>query len=528
VYLPLYISPNQDFELTVDVQDCEAPDPAPNTQCCDYSICLEDAGGNGWEGGNVALFINGVEQGTYTLATGSGPECYTFSVCTDDTISTVYTSGTNPGENYYEIRDGSDAIVWEESTTGSTVPGDICSTALKAFCPECPAPSDLTVTNTTTTSVDIGWTSNGTETEWDLEYGFYGFIPTVTPTITVSANPVTISSLTPSECYQVYIRAICGVGDYSDWTGPYNFCTSCPPAAPYLNHFDILLSGEVANCWTVDTNNTSYTWGQWWFTTIPWDRFAGIEASSTAQDEWLNTPPFDLSVRADNICSFDWLIVDYDAFVTNDLADVFFLVTEDGGLTYDTLWTEDSVGVFDAYQWYYEEFNISSYSSSSVQFAFRYVGQDASYFFMDHFHLGTAPAATEWTGDVNTKYYQAGNWTNGVAFYPTNISIPDVSTGLNRYPSLYHAAGGNQLHLANASAFSIMVRGLLKLTSGSRAIFSNKSISSSSDKVDTLEKHEPGIWNKYTIKNKKEGSCARHNQELIMINPNKPKKSLPR
>jgi hypothetical protein len=528
VYLPLYISPNQDFELTVDVQDCEAPAPAPNGECCDYSICLEDAGGNGWEGGNVLLYVNGVEQGSYTLATGSGPECYTFSACTDDTISTIYTSGTNPGENYYEIRNGSDAVIWEESTTGSAVPGDICSTALKAFCPECAAPSNLTASNTTSTSVDIGWTQNGTETQWELEYGVYGFTPTATPTIAVSTNPATIGSLSPGECYQVYVRAVCGTDEYSDWSGPLDFCTSCPPSAPYLNNFDIVLTGEVANCWTVDATNTTSTWGQWRFTSISWDWFAGIEANTTAQDEWLNTPSFDLSTRADNIVSFDWLVIDYDAFVTNDLADVFFLVTEDGGITYDTLWTEDSVGVFDTYQWYYEEFDISGYSSSNVQFSFRYVGQNASYFFMDHFHLGTAPASTEWTGSVNTKYYQTGNWSNGVAFYPTIISIPDVSASTNRYPSLYHAAGGSQLQLSSSSELSIMVRGLLQLKSGSRNIYSNKSQTTSSGKFSTLQKYDPGMSQTHTKPYQKKGSSEGYTHELIRANPNRLKKNLPR
>src|SRR5699024_2012689 len=40
-------------------------------------------------------------------------------------------------------------------------------------------------------------------------------------------NPYTVENLDPSASYEFYIRAICGEGTYSEWTGPTNVITQC-------------------------------------------------------------------------------------------------------------------------------------------------------------------------------------------------------------------------------------------------------------------------------------------------------------
>ncbi len=95
--------------------------------------------------------------------------------------------------------------------------------------PTCPQPISLTVTNLLPDQVDLGWTEFGSATQWDIEYGASGFSQGTGTTVSgVNTNPYTITGLTGSTDYDFYVRADCGGGDLSDWSGPYTFTTADP------------------------------------------------------------------------------------------------------------------------------------------------------------------------------------------------------------------------------------------------------------------------------------------------------------
>jgi len=56
---------------------------------CDYTFELWDDWGDGWNGGQIEVFLNGVSAGIYTVASGSGPDSYTIAVNDGDLITTV-------------------------------------------------------------------------------------------------------------------------------------------------------------------------------------------------------------------------------------------------------------------------------------------------------------------------------------------------------------------------------------------------------------------------------------------------------
>ena len=85
-------------------------------------------------------------------------------------------------------------------------------------CPSCFTPTALAVTNVTTTGADFGWTAGGTETAWNVEYGPAGFTLGSGTLVAVTTNPYTLSGLTSSTDYDVYIQADCGGGDVSPWS----------------------------------------------------------------------------------------------------------------------------------------------------------------------------------------------------------------------------------------------------------------------------------------------------------------------
>lgn len=96
--------------------------------------------------------------------------------------------------------------------------------------PTCPQPTQLAVVTATTSTADLTWTVNGSETQWQIKYGPVGFNPQNTGTAVISntnpsVNPTQISGLPANSFYHVYVRAICSPGDTSFYTGPKTFNT---------------------------------------------------------------------------------------------------------------------------------------------------------------------------------------------------------------------------------------------------------------------------------------------------------------
>ena len=86
--------------------------------------------------------------------------------------------------------------------------------------PTCPQPTHLEVDNVTSDAVTLSWTENGTATNWEIEYGPQGFTPGSGTVVSANTYPFTISNLTTATAYQFYVKADCGSGDESLYTGP--------------------------------------------------------------------------------------------------------------------------------------------------------------------------------------------------------------------------------------------------------------------------------------------------------------------
>ncbi|HLP65316.1 DUF7619 domain-containing protein [Flavobacterium sp.] len=95
----------------------------------------------------------------------------------------------------------------------------------------CPKPTSVTTSNVTTNSVVVGWNSNSTATSWEVLALPCGTAPTATSTgIVVSVNPYTLTDLTASTCYNIYVRGICSDTDTSNWSTAATVTTlaTCP------------------------------------------------------------------------------------------------------------------------------------------------------------------------------------------------------------------------------------------------------------------------------------------------------------
>lgn len=119
--------------------------------------------------------------------------------------------------------------------------------------PTCVEPSSGSFANITASTAEFSWTSGpgGTETQWDIEVVVSGNSPTGTPTNAgVTSNPYTLMSLSSGTIYDVYVRADCGGGDTSIWSGSFSFSTvagndDCSGATSVAHESGVALPGSA-------------------------------------------------------------------------------------------------------------------------------------------------------------------------------------------------------------------------------------------------------------------------------------------
>jgi hypothetical protein len=102
-----YIGCTYTMTLSCSVGCSQPPTPTPPPGTCAHEIVLWDTFGDGWNGGMVDVLVNGiVVLDNITLASGSGPANFNFFAGTGDAIQVIWTAGSWPGENYFDVYDG--------------------------------------------------------------------------------------------------------------------------------------------------------------------------------------------------------------------------------------------------------------------------------------------------------------------------------------------------------------------------------------------------------------------------------------
>ena len=124
----------------------------------------------------------------------------------------------------------------------------------------CPAPTGLTLASVSTDEATITW--NGTASSYNVEYGETGFTPG-TGTVNVAlTESFTLTNLTPSTSYTIYVNSDCSDNNDSlSTTVSFSFSTTQVPAAlPYTADFTVssewlLNNGTCSNNWITGTVN---------------------------------------------------------------------------------------------------------------------------------------------------------------------------------------------------------------------------------------------------------------------------------
>lgn len=173
---------------------------------------------------NDLVFDNATERVFVTTAFGN-----------NQTGSFVVPNGTALGDYRMRIRVDFNAIAPDAcaSTNTRTEAEDYKLTVIAQ--PSCLAPSGLTVGTTTAIGATFNWTASvSTNNGYDYYYSTSNTAPTsgTTPSGSVGQGVVTatVSGLTPSTDYFVWIRTNCDANGLSDWTSaPVTFKTLCNP-----------------------------------------------------------------------------------------------------------------------------------------------------------------------------------------------------------------------------------------------------------------------------------------------------------
>lgn len=203
---------------------------------------------------NISLSATGGAAGlfVYSSCSNIGVSCLAGVTASASAAGVIPTFTVTAGTTYY--------IVVTTNGTPQVTPYTL--TLQQVYCA---APTGLTAGGLTPTSANLSW-ATGTATSWQIAVQTAGTgLPTgagqnVTQNTNLTVGSTTAgTAFTEATAYEYYVRANCGDGTFSIWTGPFNFSTTqVPVPLEYSQNFDgpvahgfTLANGAQVNKWYV-------------------------------------------------------------------------------------------------------------------------------------------------------------------------------------------------------------------------------------------------------------------------------------
>lgn len=275
--------------------------------------------------------------------------------------------------------------------------------------PTCLNPNALGATNIFGTTADIYWTQSNSGSTFKMEYGPAGFTLGTGTKSTPTNDTVSLTGLSATTAYDVYVKEMCSATDSSTWA-MLSFSTGCGliNTFPYMEPFDSSswVSGTgysntgfvIDPCWTSNPSTGSfiYLWGTKSGSTStggtgPTTDYSGngnylfTESSygSTGNLATVTSPTIDLSSLTVPQLSFQYHMYGSS---TGTL-----MVWAWNGSSYDTVWT---LSGDQGNAWVEGTVDLSSYSSTYTHLTFAALKGSSSYgdIAIDHVTIDEAPA----------------------------------------------------------------------------------------------------------------------------------------
>lgn len=209
---------------------------ALSAQDCNYQLLMEDTFGDGWNGGEVTVRINGVST-MYTLApndNGGFFRAVFFPVSNGDVIEIDYVQGGFPNETSFSILNNNDSLLY---SNGAVVGEDVIEgtnlATIIVECEACAAPSANSIEffRIRSTSVNIRFLSLPDDVAplYRIQYRGGNFDPAVDmdgTTVMGTDTAYRINDLAPDSLYTFWIDAVCqAVDDTTAIRGPFRIMT---------------------------------------------------------------------------------------------------------------------------------------------------------------------------------------------------------------------------------------------------------------------------------------------------------------
>ena len=201
-------------------------------ESCTYTLELFDSFGDGWNGAELTVILNGTDTTIYTLDNEGDEtdffEAFEIQISTGDSILLGYDGGVFEGEVRYFLYNQIGDLVFNDGP----FPTQADTVFLAALtCTDCggPLPGSVSVDRIRAFSVDLNWSPNplSNPATYVIEYGVEGFTPGSDSSTIVSTTDtmIRLQPLLEDTTYEFYFRAVCGSDTALTVQGPFSFAT---------------------------------------------------------------------------------------------------------------------------------------------------------------------------------------------------------------------------------------------------------------------------------------------------------------
>ena len=277
-----------------------------------------------------------------------------------------------------------------------------------AAAPTCLRPTDVTVSDITTTSATIAWTDNNETAPQSWTIDLNGEETEVT------TNPYTFDNLTAATIYTVKVKANCTDDDESAWSSEVAFATDCEvivvtAANPYQDGFE-----NEGVCWTIE----QVMGEEGWYTLESTSSYEGDVMAVCHYDpeseSRLISPVLDITQLAEPTFTFQHHQASYQNIV------------DDLHVYYRTSATEEWT-LLDSYTTEYADWTMETFTlpnpTATYQIAFLGHGNDGNFIWVDDINIfdnAAAPCATPTNVAVNDNVV---TWTGDAANYNVQVTV---------------------------------------------------------------------------------------------------------